>query len=272
MREFTIYIFALLSLLSALGCNVSKNVDAQKQKVGGEIVTANSPADSNLKQNVNSSKFDSELPRVWVGFISSDSGHINSSNSVWTAGDDTPPDIPESEGGIKIGTEYDVDIMNCGGYLGSGKIAFIKEGGFPPNWSLNFSPETIADDGLKKIKQCDYNQKDGFADGEAFAIAPQNRNRQSIKIGQIDTRKLFASLPTEMKKLLNDKYNVKTREKNNLSLTNNLSIPGDNWTDVDGDGQIDLIELSINCGEYECGLILYLLKGKWIKIGEVQPA
>lgn len=271
MKGIVVFILVLSSLIFISGCNYSTNVNAQKAETVNQIVTTNTPINSSLEQDTNFSKSDSKLPRIWVGLISSDNGSINSSNVVWTAGDDTAPDIPESEGGIKIGTEYDVDIMNCGGYLGSGKIAFVEEGGFPPNWSLKFTSETIAADAVEKVEQCDGNPQDKFVDGEAFAIAPQNANRQNNKIGKVDTRKLFASLPGEIKKQLNNKLNAKTREKNNLSLTYN-SLPGDKWTDIDGDGNIDLIELSINCGEYKCGLIMYLVDGKWIKIGEVQPA
>ncbi len=149
--------------------------------------------------------------------------------------------------------------------MGSGKIAFVEEGGFPPNWRLKFTPETITTDGVEKIHQCDADQKDGLIDSSAFAVTPRNEDRKTIKIGKVDTKKLFASLSKDTQKWLNNKYGSDIREKNNLSLKN------DNWTDIDGDGKIDLVFAFTNYDEeHSSGAIMLLVNGEWKDIGDVR--
>ena len=256
-------VFALLALFFTSACHISKSAEAEKPETNTEtVLSAISPLPTpELKTDIKSSQIES-LPSVWVGGISFENG-VLSSDGVWSGGDDTPPDIPESQGGLKIGTSYEVDVMNCGGFLGSAKVMFVKEGGFPPDWLLKFVPETIAADAAEKVRVCKENSETISSD--AFAVMPRNTKRQSVKIGKVNTKKIFASLPKEIKENLN-KYSKDLREKNNLSLKT------DNWTDIDGDGNIDLLEVSGRCGDFKCGSILYLVKGKWIKIGHWTPA
>ena len=267
MIKIIIYMFAVFLAMFVSGCGISRDIEAQKAKTKIiKVISDNSTTISVSENNINISKSDSKFPRVWVGLVSSDNGNINSSNSVWSGGDDTPSDIPESEGGIKVGTTYEVDIMNCGGYIGSGEIAFIKQGDFPPDWRLKVKPDTVASDGTKKIKQCDANTQDNYVNSGAFAINPRNENRQNIKIGKIDTRKVFSSLPKETQKSLQNKYGSSTHKKGELSASEE-----DDWTDIDGDGEIDLVFVfSMYDVEHGGGAIMMLINGKWKDVGSVR--
>lgn len=171
----------------------------------------------------------------------------------------------------------DVDLMNCGGYLASGRLTgSVDSTSSVPDWNLKISPETIAEDAEAKIKKCDANNYEGAdittkdpALSNAFAVTPSNKKRREIVIGDTDTKKVFASLPKVTKEWANSKVNIEywKREKSNLTLGR------DNWTDLDGDGKIDLVSIfAYTDEEHGSGAVLLLVKGKWKEIGSSQPA
>lgn len=205
-------------------------------------------------------------PTIFLGLINLENGKANTFESqVWSlTKDENQYQNGETIFEVDKGKIIDVDILNCAGYLGSAKATYDSGDGI--YWKIKFIPETLAADSAEKVKQCDADQKDDYVESKAFAVAPRNNKRQNIKIGQVDTRKLFTSLPKEIQKSLNNKYNAEKREKKNLSLIY------DNWTDLDGDGQIDLIVASIPNEKQTEEIILLLVEGKWKKIGEIQPA
>ncbi len=98
MKRLAVFSGVMFLLIFIQGCNYSTNVEAEKSETANEIAVAKTPADSRTKQNTDVSKSVSKSPRVWVGLVYSDDGNINSSDVVWSGGDDTPSDIPESEG------------------------------------------------------------------------------------------------------------------------------------------------------------------------------
>lgn len=209
---------------------------------------------------------------VWVGQISPrEIKDADGNNSTWNNAelDNDPPYN-------KTGTTIEVDIMNCAGYLISGQLYKEEDHGL----SLRTIPETAAADAIEKIKQCDPNPEDEFSLSISFAIAPANVNRKNIKVGTVDTKKIYDSLPANVKKWLEEdkvayegeegKY-YRRKEKGNLTLQD------DNWTDIDGDGEIDLVSVSAVISPLDTegdtsSRIFMRINGKWKKIGYTQKA
>ena len=156
--------------------------------------------------------------------------------------------------------------MNCAGYLGSAKIALVEG-----LWKLTFIPETVSPDAQEKTAAC--KQPIDGGNNPAFAVAPRDSNRKNIKIGNVDTRKLYASLPDTKRKWLEEEKKIyKTNPEFRDREKGNLTLRQDDWTDTDGDGKIDLVSISAVCekGDSEgtsCSSILMLIDGKWIKVG-----
>lgn len=211
-------------------------------------------------------KVESKLPLVWVGGFEEESLRVPKANgNIWNNGDYNENNYPEY---IKIGTAIEVDIMNCAGYLISGKLNNVDLLG----WQLETTPETAAKDAAEKLKQC-AGSDEKFPDNDAFAIAPQNEYRKNIKIRAVDTRKLYASLPRKSREWLEENKKIyKFSSSYRREKKKNLTLRDDNWTDTDGDRKIDLVEISAVCEKDDsegttCSSILMLVDGKWIEIG-----
>ena len=267
MNKITFILF-LLSLTIVPACNVSTNA-------GAEPSASNNSNAEVLRNNVSEAdtpqlkfhQINSKQPLVWTAAISFNNGTVES-DGFFSEGDAVEAEFP---GGAKLGTVIEVDVMNCGGFLATGKITYIDEDGekgFPAGWKLKIVPETLAADAQEKIKMCHFAAEFPYL-SNVFAVAPRNDKRKNIKIGKVDTRKLFASLDTETKQRANMPHKEIIREKNKLTLSN------DNWTDIDGDGQIDLVKMSAACSiesAYTCSSLLLLINGNWKEIGFITPA
>lgn len=272
----TVLVFSLLAVLvnfSACSRSVDLTVKANDRLILSENTNANKApinSDTLIVRKIYSPTLKSKYPIVFSGFVTLENHKVTIASDGWAlVNTDLREQLEQRESPVVDDkTTIKINVMNCAGYLGSGLARYDTGNGI--YWKLQMISETMPADILEKFKQCSDANADGEPDSiimrSAFAVESQEDKRQNITIRPVDTRKLFASLPKETKKLLNNKYNSERRKKNNLSLTN------DSWTDINGDGNIDLIDLSTNCGDFECSLILYLIKGKWIKIGEVQPA
>jgi hypothetical protein len=272
----TVLVFSLLAVLvifSACSRSVDLTVKAKERLILSENTNVNKPpinADTPIVQKTDSSIIKSKYPIVFSGFVTLENREVNISGNGWAlVNTDLRKQLEQRESPVVDDkTTIKIDVMNCAGYLGSGVARYNSGSGI--YWKLQMISETMPTDILDKFKQCsdenDAAEPDSIIMRSAFAIESQENTRQNITIKPVDTRKLFASLPEETKKLLNNKYNAETRRQNKLSLANDL------WTDINGDGDIDLVELSTDCGDFQCSLILYLVKGKWVKIGETQPA
>ncbi len=285
MRQY-ITSLGLILISLTVSCNatltsVSKNSLENVNTPVSETANANNYLTQQTEDKIfDFRKVKFKYPLVWVGGVSVTDGIINSDNSVWSfdeawmANAENPqishdrfsnPDYPF----IKRNEIVLVDIMNCGGYIGSGKISYktIYDSMF--EWRLTFDKETIATNAVEKIKKCSGNTdlNDEFLSSEAFAVAPQDAKRKNIKINQVNTKKIFLSLPKEIQKLLKQRFVYDGQKKGELSLEQ------DDWTDIDGDGKIDLISISTDPdGDHPRGLVLMLIKGKWKEIYQTLPA
>lgn len=258
------FILFLLGLINSVACNVLTNAGAEHsasnnsnaEMLKSNVSVANTPHPHQIK---------SKQPLIWTGYIRFDEVAIESPGS-FTGGDAVDE---EFSGEIALETTVEVDVMNCAGFLATAELTYTRKPSerSDPGWNLRIVPERVASDMQEKIKICHYySESPNYS--EVFAIAPLDNKRKNIKIGKVDTRKLFASLDKETKEMANTTEKYVGREKNNLTLAN------DNWTDIDGDGQIDLVEVSGNCGnkDYTCSLVFLLINDKWKKIGEIGPA
>lgn len=274
MRNSIILVFLLINLLLASACSYDRNTSAKtdnnlslKENLNVSVPIGNTSIPQNQDKTFKLLKIESKQPFAWIGTVSIENMEIPKANgNIWSN-----RKLDDDEKYNQIGTAIEVDIMNCAGYLISGKLN--KEGDY--GWELETMPETAAKDAVDKIKQCNPYSDSQFPISEAFAISPPDMPRRNIKIGQVDTRRLFASLPEKEKKWLNKKLDLpkefQREEKANLTLRE------DNWTDINGDGEIDLLMLSTVCGADDsegdgCAEILMRVKGKWIEIGSNSKA
>lgn len=181
---------------------------------------------------------------------------------------DKPPDKTSPYYQARRGVE--VDLMNCGGYLASGRLYSPDPStNTAPAWLVKIAPETVAKDVAAKIKRCNfYMQNDAPTmenpiNSTVFAVAPHKEMRRNITIGEIDTKKVFRSLPKETREMLNTKDALaggRTKD--------DLSFQSDNWADLDGDGKIDLVKVyAMYDEEHGNSIIFQLINGKWENIG-----
>lgn len=176
-----------------------------------------------------------------------------------------------------------VDLMNCGGYLASGKLYSTKNSNFPsPNWRVKIDRDSVAKSAAEKIKKCNIMR---FGDAPAedeiisefFAVIAHDKKRRTITIGDIDTKKLYEELANDMewdrpqlpsKQALPENYDPEL-----ISTKKDLRSYEDVWTDLDGDGRIDLIKFQDSpCPEkYTCETVHQLINGKWKEIAYTFP-
>ena len=237
----------------------------------------NSSAQSNSDLNINSNKstnapsgnfFKPEIvpmnkPVILTGVIGFNKSRINNKigfNFV-NFENDKPSETGRTEDKIRENHFIVVDIMNCAGYVGS-SIAIYRDGG----WDLDFNQSSAAPDAIEKINKCSGRAaKDDDIASYGFAVAPFDEKRKSVKIEkQLDLRKAFASLPVE-------EQNRAVTEDGESLLENPQLIEkhiGIWWTDLDGDGAVDLMAIDGKCLPFAeealgCEKIWLLSGGGW---------
>lgn len=273
---FLILSFMISSCQRSAAVNTEFSVNADKES-NSKSENRTSIVDSNADKSSNSSDFKVKYPVLWNATIRH-SDLIDTKNELELYSyDENQYDKPEDKNSsfFKARSGVEVDLMNCSGYLASGRLyASDDSNSSVPDWKLKISPETIAKDAKAKIERCNlYKEQDSAKDkvplSNAFAVAPMNKSRVEITISDIDTKKVFVSLPEDIKEWANSKVNLEfwKREKDNLTLSH------DSWADLDGDGKIDLVYIyGYDDEEHGYGIVLYLINGKWKNIGGSSPA
>lgn len=259
----TIVILTLLLCLVMSGCAKlgDVSVKANGTSPGNKAAKFDNPSSdfslSDSQTNSNRQKYDdktkltkvdSESPLIWYGEI--DDQDLESVGET----------VKYSNYGLlsenqldQIGKAFEVDVLNCGGYLYSAVISNRYDGELKEErWEYRILPDSVAIDAKTKIAQCSNSRKDtsnNFVSSNALAIAPSNQKRKNIKTGKVDTRKLFASLPKDVRQWLDQDLRMpgqtasldglEREEKTNLSIKN-----GDDWIDIDGDRKIDFVNVS----------------------------
>ena len=177
-------------------------------------------------------------------------------------------DANEEEAEFYPDDKVEIDIMNCAGYIASAVTTYkgvVRE--------VKITTETIAKDAVEKIKQCSLSPNSEIIGSDVFGIAPADSKRRNIKINKIDTKKLYNSLVRDIAAIKKIKKPKEETTPELKGTKGSLSLKEDNWTDLDGDGQIDLIEFyDAPCGEKDtCTWIFRLIDGKWKDIEYVFP-
>lgn len=160
-----------------------------------------------------------------------------------------------------IGKTLDVDIMSCAGHILSAKVK--KVGNY--SWRGKFEPKLIGKDVFSRMRKCGTVYEDQIRTA-VFAIAPIAPVREKQVLIKINKRKLFSSLPKENEDWIGTSEKF-TKSRKKLSLENN-----DNWTDLDGDGKVDLVDVSFSNEKQSWGVIFLKFDGKWNVIGKILPA
>lgn len=170
----------------------------------------------------------------------------------------------------ETGAEIKMDLFNCAGYLASVKAVGTKfEDIRTDGWKLNLIPDSLASDLREKLQQCGGEPVEKSFSSEFFAVAAKDGIVKNVKTQSPNDAYLFWTLP----------YRIQWWwDKCDRNLDGNAPTRKiDNWADTDGDGSIDLVEVSGDCkdscnGDYTCSRILRWTGWRWIEVGYHRPA
>lgn len=230
------------------------------------VVTQETPKNAPTRKPFDITSYKKRTPLVWVGRITVKRNiEITQSDFYWSLATD---DSENNTSDIKTNEYVTVDLMNCGGYLGRAILSkdATDDSSRIPSWKTEQT--VFAADASQKLSQCDTTPGSEFMVSGAFAVAPIEDKRKSIVIGKADTQKVFRTLPKDVTDWRNSKVNIETWKypKSDLTISNDI------WTDLDGDGSIDLIDIFGCHDEEHCSDILLMrLDGKWKNVGGVEP-
>ncbi|MGI8641751.1 MAG: hypothetical protein ACR2MG_17625 [Pyrinomonadaceae bacterium] len=165
-----------------------------------------------------------------------------------------------------------LDVMTCAGFVTQARLKEWRGAGRDTSEGYQWELEFVSSD--KEFNLIEKNLKKCRQDDEqwirAFAIYPSKAERAKIKITNApDLKKVFDSLSTEDKKWIKS-----DDQPNSKNPAQKKTVDIDSWTDSDGDGKIDLIEISGNCnglpgGDLTCLQILRLSGKTWKHIGRL---
>lgn len=265
MKFIAIPAIIVLGLL-LLVCDNSETAAVRKTNGQNDrVLTEETPENAPTRKPFDIASYKRRTPIVWVGRITlKRNGEIAESDFYWSLATDDSENNPID---VKPNEYVTVDLMNCGGYLG--RAILLKDTtdvSRIPSWKTEQA--VFAANASWKIRQCDTTPSSEFMVSGAFAVAPTEDKRKSIVIGKADTQKLFQTLPKDVTNWRNSKVNIETWKypKNDLTISNDI------WTDLDGDGSIDLIDIFGCHDEEHCSDILLMrLDGKWKNVGGVEP-
>ena len=178
----------------------------------------------------------------------------------------------EGESGIKPGMVF--DVLNCAGFVARARVVgpagASREEQY--GWRVEVVPESVRADAAAAQGRCVGGGDDSLAAearGRALAVYPSREGRNRITVGGAhDLSAVYASLPDEARKC-----HAAAHQAYPEYPLGSL----DSWTDVDGDGKIDLVVLTTTCdctpqSDLLCQLILRLSDGKWRQMARITPA
>lgn len=261
---------------SSATTNNSQRIESSKDNVNALQINKNDV--SNLNQTAKPKPL-----FVILGRIYAENNKIEFNGEFWGYDEEN-----EEEAKLYPENKVELDIMNCAGYLASATTTYTTSGG--GSRKVKLIPESIAPDAVRKIKQCTLKPNHKILGCDVFGIAPKSSARKNIKIAKVDAKKLYNSLLKDIDKTVaeekrtgksakvNDKAEeVEIPEEDKEPLIgepkDKLLLEDDNWTDMDGDGQIDLIKFhDTPCYENDtCTSIYQLIGGRWKEIQYIFP-
>lgn len=251
----------LLLIFAFFGCKFDSSLASENTELK---VNRNSQIENSIRSENELLRDNSTPFFVVLGIISVENEKIRLDNPFWGHFDDN------EEAQLYPDDKVELDIMNCAGYIASATTNYKMKGGMR---EVKIIVESIAPNAVQKIKQCSKEPNDKVVISDVFGITPRNDKRKNINIDEINSKKLYDSLIQDiakMKKVKKSEEDIKPRIK---GTKGNLQLGDDNWTDLDGDGEIDLIKFQDTpCDEKDtCTWIFRLIDGKWEEIDYVYP-
>lgn len=175
-----------------------------------------------------------------------------------------------SFGWVKIKEGLEFDIVNQYGFLGKGRIVkFVKaKKGSSAYWEIAVVKNSLRDE-IDKLAETRMGELEAESPSlPAIGVFPSKPERAGIRSGdKIDAtaeataarQTVYLSLPKE----ITDNADV-------YGEAGKLEYPND-WADLNGDGEIDYVNIRIRCEEKphsHCEKNLFLHDGKWIELPE----
>lgn len=273
MKTINLTVFCLIFCVSAtLSCHSFASKATDNLSVNQTLELVNSNSDKPQANDNNNSPGETTNTKPGTLFIINGSLTANN-NKLELNGDFWGHDEDDEEEKLYPDNKVEIDIMNCAGYLASATTTYkgiMRE--------VKLIPETVAADAVKKIRQCSLKPNDEITGSYVFGIAPRDKKRKDIKIGKVDTKKLYNALAKDLewdKQAVPEKQTISADSKTELKRTKrDLTLDEDTWTDLDGDGQIDLVRFQDTpCDEKQtCTWIYRLISGKWKEVEYIYPA
>lgn len=262
--KITSVFLALIILSNLTACRSLSQARSNNNIFVSETKSSETPSLENKQMN-KIEKATIPLPEILIGGVDVKNGvFVRDNNSIWTQDAEIYNELKEKRRFIT--EKMEVDVMNCGGYIGSAVAEYSKSWG---GWMLKIIPDTIAPDAAGKIIKCAADT-DGDVQSYAMAIAPRDETRKNVKIEkEPDFEKIFFSLPIEIQRWAES--DGKKLLKNKTLIKDSF---GEGWTDLNGDGEIDLVVISGRClpkDEPICEKVMRLVGSKWKQIARIEP-
>lgn len=265
MKSLFIFFLSLILIICWACSSPPEQISSAKQN---QSPTATPPAENQNKSEESYLAKDEdivnrsgEIRAVLMGYLNFKNGKIISGND-WALGEDKDDET------LKKGMTF--DVMTCAGFVANAKLKkWHNEGDSSDkgyNWEIEFASDKLSNSVENQLKKCREGKDERI---RTFAIYPSKPEREKIQTKITpDLMKVFDSISSKDKKWIasNDPENTGYSEEKKR-------VPDiEAWTDSDGDGQIDLIEVKGNCngqpdGDLICMQILHLSNNKWIRVG-----
>lgn len=266
LKRILIILPLTLFIIINLGCHTqSFSSSNNAQPTAGQEKSANDERKverMNVEVNGNTSAKpligDESLFLIFGRIHTDEKGSVELSEEFWGYED------IESEAELYPNDQITLDIMNCAGYLASATTTFRMKGGMR---KVKLLRNSVAADAIQKIKKCSLSPDEKIVGSKVFGVEQAAKSRANIKIGKISTKEIYNSLVKDIAEMKPKETRGSGRLEPPSKITKgDLLLEEDNWTDLDGDGRIDLIEFHNTPCENEkdtCTWIFRLVGGKW---------
>jgi hypothetical protein len=255
--------FLLCSSISAWACSAQSHqasVTKQIPNPTSSPVSHNETETSYLPENEEIVDRSGDIQMIFMGNLVLKNDGIISKDS-WSLG--------ENSGEMEIKKGLTFDLMTCAGFVGQAKLKnWIGKDGESDkgyDWEIELMSVGNFRENKNLLEKC--RDDNGYV--RTFAVYPVKKEREKIQIkSSPDLETVFDSLPLKEKEWIASNDPEKTGY-----LEEKKKVPDiEAWTDSDGDGKMDLIEVKGNCngqpdGDLICMQILHFARNKWIRVG-----
>lgn len=262
-NSYIIFLLLVFSICQACSSAPEQISHAQQNQAPSPIASPSVQNDSDesyLAEDEDIVNRSGEIQMVFMGYVDFKNGKIVSDNN-WSVGEDTA-DIELKKGML-------FDVLTCAGFAASARLKKYHGEGDASNggyrWEMEFVPGKTSKSGADALAGC----RAGANRVRAFAVYPAKSSREKIKIqAKPDLKRVYDSLAARDKKWIASNDPENTGYAEDTKKTPDIEA----WTDTDGDGQLDLIEVKGNCngqpdGDLICMQILHLSNDKWVRVG-----